>query len=127
MGNLPDFRVREARPFLNIGVDLSGPYTIKMGRLRNAKTSKAWICLFVCCATKALHIELLSELSSESFLAGFRRLAGRRGLCKNVYSDCGTNFVGASNYLNKIFFEVAEKGALKWHFNPPAVPHMGGL
>lgn len=127
MGNLPEFRVNQARPFLNTGVDLAGPFTLKVGKLRNAKTSKAWICLFVCCATKALHIELLSDLSTECFLAGFRRLMGRRGICKNVYSDCGTNFLGANNYLNTIFSEVSESEGIKWHFNPPAAPHMGGL
>ena len=127
MGNLPEFRVREARPFLNVGVDLAGPYTLKSSKLRNAKTTKAWICLFVCCAIKAIHIELISELSTEAFLAAFRRLISRRGICKNVYSDCGTNFVGANNYFQKIFAEVSEKEAIKWHFNPPAAPHMGGL
>ncbi|XP_044760769.1 uncharacterized protein LOC123318219 [Coccinella septempunctata] len=127
MGNLPDFRVKQARPFLNTGVDLAGPFMIKMGRIRTNKTFKAWICLFVCCATKAIHMELISELSSDAFLAGFRRFIGRRGICKNIYSDCGKNFIGSDKYLKNIYALVAEKEAIRWHFNPPSAPHMGGL
>lgn len=57
------------------------------------------MCVFVCMATKAIHLEAVSELSTLAFLATFRRFAGRRGVCSHIYSDCGTNFVGASKKL----------------------------
>lgn len=127
MGNLPEFRVTQLKPFCKVAVDYGGPFTIKLGKLRSSKTTKSYVCLFVCCATKALHLELASDLSTESFLAAFRRFMARRGRCTDVYSDCGTNFVGADNYLKQIFTDIASTEAIHWHFNPPSAPHFGGL
>lgn len=127
MGNLPEFRVTEIKPFCKVAVDFGGPFTITMGKLRGSKTTKSYVCLFVCCATKALHLELASDLSTESFLAAFRRFMARRGRCTDIYSDCGTNFVGADKYFKQIFSDIASTEAIKWHFNPPSAPHFGGL
>ncbi|XP_050308278.1 uncharacterized protein LOC126744769 [Anthonomus grandis grandis] len=98
-----------------------------MGRLRGAKIYKAYVCLFICTNTKCLHLELLSDLTSEALLAGLRRFIARRGKVLNLYSDCGTNFVGSDKYLRQIFSNCAKAEAIAWHFNPPAAPHMGGI
>lgn len=127
MGNLPISRISEAKAFSTSGVDLCGPLLITLGKTRGAKTFKAWICIFVCFATKAMHIELLSELTSECFLAGLRRFIARRGRCSKLVSDCGTNFVGANKYLQDIFHIASETEKINWDFNPPASPHFGGL
>lgn len=66
---------------------------------RNARLVKAYICIFVCFATKAVHIELVADLTSESFLDAFRRFMARRGKVYCMYSDNGTNFVDASKEL----------------------------
>ncbi|XP_055923102.1 uncharacterized protein LOC129953729 [Eupeodes corollae] len=102
MGDLPSQRISQSRPFSNTGCDYAGPFNIKLSKGRNPKTSKAYICLFVCMATKAIHLELVSDLTSEAFLAAFRRFVSRRGLCSNVYSDNGTNFQGARRCLNEM-------------------------
>lgn len=127
MGNLPKFRVSQAKAFENVGVDLTGNFTITMSRIRGSKTLKAYVCLFICCATKAIHLELISDLSTEAFLAAFRRFMARRGRVKNVYSDNGTNFVGAAKYIKQIYLDTASRESLLWHFNPASAPHMGGL
>lgn len=127
MGNLPKFRISQAKAFQNVGTDFCGPFSVTMGRVRGAKVTKAYICLFICCAVKAVHLELVSEMSSEAFLCALRRFIARRGLCLNIYSDCGSNFVGADKYLRQIFRECAEKVSVSWHFNPPSAPHMGGI
>lgn len=127
MGDLPKFRISQAKAFENVGIDLTGHFLITMNRLRGSRTLKAYVCLFICCTTKAVHLELLSELSSESFLAGFRRFIARRGRCSNVYTDNGTNFVGAAKYLKEIYLHTANVEVIKWHFNPPSAPHMGGI
>ncbi|XP_030765048.1 uncharacterized protein LOC115889242 [Sitophilus oryzae] len=88
---------------------------------------KAYICLFVCMATKALHLELVSDLSSETFLGALLRFISRRGRCNHIYSDCGTNFVGASRELINMLKSAAEQEQISWHFNPPSAPHFGGL
>nr|CAI5833897.1 unnamed protein product [Callosobruchus analis] len=127
MGNLPSFRVSQLKPFSQITVDYAGPFSVTMGRIRGAKTFKAYICVFVCGATKAIHLELASDLTTEAFLAAFRRFVSRRGRCTDVYSDQGTNFIGAYNQMKEFAKVASEKLSLKWHFNPPASPHFNGL
>lgn len=127
MGALPRFRISQIKPFSTIGVDFGGPFTITLGKLRGSKTTKAYICVFVCVVTKAVHVELASDLSTEAFLAAFRRFMSRRGRCSTIYSDCGTNFVGAHKYLKEIFLNATKVEAIEWKFNPPSAPHFSGL
>ncbi|KAL0839095.1 hypothetical protein ABMA28_017074 [Loxostege sticticalis] len=139
MGDLPKHRVVPQRPFSISGVDLAGPVTLKLfnGRGSN-RTQKGYIVLFICTAVKAVHLELVTSLSSEAFLAAFRRFTARRGHCHKLISDCGTNFVGASkdlkdlhdNCLKNLPPEIAEtlaQNGTHWTFNPAGAPHMGGL
>lgn len=139
MGNLPQQRLASTRAFLTCGVDYAGPLILRLHSGRCNRTTKAYIALFVCFSTKAVHLELVSDLSSGAFLACFRRFTARRGKCADIYSDCGTNFVGADKDLQELHAAVkiqlsdpvlgntlANDGT-NWHFNPPAAPNMGGL
>lgn len=138
MGNLPKDRVNLARAFQHCGVDYAGPLTTKAYKGRCKKFSKSYIALFVCLCTKALHLEVVSDLSSPSFLAAFKRFVGRRGRVHRMYSDNGTNFVGANRILQSdviaaekswktdLDIELKDLGT-DWHFIPPATPHFGGL
>lgn len=135
MANLPSARVRPTRAFLHSGVDFAGPITSKLYKGRCKQTAKSYISLFVCMVTKAIHLELVSDLTSEAFLAAFRRFIARRGRCTDLYSDCGTNFVGANRELQLFASQLQEEKFVSmlindgttWHFNPPASPHFGGL
>lgn len=127
MSDLPPARVSQVKPFSHTGIDFAGPFTITMGKYRGAKSMKAYICVFVCFATKAMHLELVSDLSSEACLAAMRRFVARRGRCSHIYSDCGTNFVGVNRTLVSFCKDAAKDSAIAWHFNPPAAPHFGGL
>ncbi|XP_063233612.1 uncharacterized protein LOC134537270 [Bacillus rossius redtenbacheri] len=139
MGNLPVDRVTQAKPFLKTGVDYAGPFKITMSRLRKARIQDAYLCLFVCFATKAIHLELASDLTTDAFIAAFRRFLSRRGRCSDLHSDCGTNFVGASRLLTGLrafmsskdthdsFAQSLVEHQVTWHFNPPSAPHFGGL
>lgn len=131
MGDLPAPRVQVSRPFLVCGVDYAGPYMIKNSYLRNTKTVKAWVCIFVCFASKAVHVELVTELSTNSFLCAFKRLIARRGLPTNVHSDNAKNFIGADRIINEIkevtFQNFLSENRIVWHFIPPRSPHVGGL
>lgn len=127
MANLPAVRINQVKPFSSVGVDYGGPFTITMAKLRGAKTLKAYLCLFVCLTTKAVHLELASDLSTDAFLAALRRFISRRGRCSHIYSDCGTNFVGAQRYLQSCMQQAVEKERIQWHFNPPSAPHFGGI
>lgn len=138
MGDLPKERVTPARLFLNSGVDFDGPYQVLMSRGRGAKTNKCYIAIFVCMATKAIHLELVGDMTSEAFIAAFRRFVARRGRCSHLWSDQGRNFVGANKLLShawkeaKLEFDelISEKLALdgtQWHFIPAYSPNFGGL
>lgn len=67
-----------------------------------SKILPAYICLFICFSTKAIHIELVSDLTTECFLAAFRRFVSRRGKPAQVFSDNGKTFVGAKSELSKL-------------------------
>jgi len=102
MGNLPPSRVMPTRAFLKSGIDYAGPFIVKSWKGRGAKQYKAYIALFVCLSTKAIHLELVTDLTSAGFLAAFRRFSGRRGHISDLYSDNGTNFIGAKTELAEL-------------------------
>lgn len=138
MGDLPKQRITPARPFLNSGVDFAGPYQTLMSRGRGVRLNKSYIAIFVCMATRAIHLELVSDLTSEAFIGAYRRFVSRRGKCAHLWSDQGRNFVGASKALAEAFIEakldwdgeiskkLAEDGT-QWHFIPCYSPNFGGL
>ncbi|XP_011880190.1 PREDICTED: uncharacterized protein LOC105568822 [Vollenhovia emeryi] len=116
------------------GVDYAGP--LKTWKRRGAKTTKGWICVFVCFSTSAVHLEAVSDYSTEGFIAAYRRFSSRRGIAHTLHSDCGTNFIGADAALKRLFIQSTQEHQrvshllsqdnTRWEFNPPATPHMGG-
>lgn len=137
MADLPASRVTPCSPFARTAVDFCGPLLIKQSSRRNAPSVKAYICVFVCMVTKAVHLELASSLSSDCFIGALSRFVARRGLCKEIYSDNGTNFHGAASnsreildFLRSSHPDIANhlsERHIVYHFNPPESPWMGGL
>ncbi len=134
MGDLPLHRVNPSRPFSKVGIDYAGYFSIRLP-VRSKATLKCWLAIFVCLSTRAIHIEVVSSLSTDCFLAALRRFVSRRGLPSDIFSDCGTNFKGANKVLqdfiniaksNHVVVDSANRG-IQWHFNPPGAPHFGGL
>lgn len=103
MGQLPTTRVTPSRPFLHSGIDYAGPVSVKTWKGRAAKTYKGYLAIFVCMSTSAVHLELVTDYTTEAFIAAYKRFTGRRGICATLRSDCGTNFVGADAVLCKLF------------------------
>ncbi|CAG5003707.1 unnamed protein product [Parnassius apollo] len=139
MGDLPPPRVTPSRPFTHTGVDFTGHVEVKANKGRGIKTMKAYVAVFVCLCTKALHLELVSDLSTVAFLNALKRMCARRGKPRHIYSDNGTNFVGAARALEKqrkealqcyinndVITNMSEWG-IEWHFNAPSWPTAGGL
>ncbi|XP_076394270.1 uncharacterized protein LOC143265515, partial [Megachile rotundata] len=131
MSALPVGRVAfRQRPFTHCGVDYFGPLMVKIGRRRE----KRWGVLFTCLTTRAIHLEIAHSLSASSAIMASQRLAARRGTPQVVYSDNGTNFRGADKELKDAtasmdrakIKEYALSKRVKWVFNPPDAPHMGG-
>lgn len=138
MAALPSPRVTPSRPFLHSGVDFAGPFELKKWRGKCNSFYKSYIALFICLSTKAVHMELVIDLSSAAFIAAYRRFIARRGIARHIYSDCGTNFVGAKRFITRSMRDVENKWSdevqrelatfqTNWHFNPPGSPHFGGL
>ncbi|XP_071578820.1 uncharacterized protein [Temnothorax nylanderi] len=138
MGSLPGDRIRPTRAFSITGVDFAGPIITLVNKGRGRKTCKSYVVLFICFATKAIHLEATSELSTAAFLAALRRFIGRRGLPSKICSDNATNFVGAKRELEELytFIQTSIKGSvgdalqekgIEWCFIPPYSPHLGGL
>ncbi|CAG7825307.1 unnamed protein product [Allacma fusca] len=110
MADLPSSRVVMTRPFTNVGVDFAGPVVLKCSMGWSPKTTKACIAVYVCFCTKAVNLELVSDLSTTAFIASLRRFTVRRGLPKTFHSDNGSNFVGATRELQEILaFTLADE------------------
>ena len=110
---LPKFRVEEAPPFTFTGVDFAGPLYVKSG----AGMEKVWICLYTCCVVRAVHLDLVSDQTTPTFLRSFRRFVARRGVPCQMISDNGKTFKAASTALREV----------KWVFNVPKAPWWGGV
>lgn len=137
MGNLPKERITPSRPFSFCGTDFAGPFNIKANKLRNTKLIKVYLCIFVCFSTKATHLELVSDMSTDAFLNCVKRFISRRGKPAKIFSDNGTNFIGANSALkeflkilshneNEIGSSLAAE-SITWSFIPSRSPHQGGI
>ena len=133
MANLPEDRLEPAPPFTFCAVDYFGPWHIKEGR----REVKRYGVLFTCLASRAVHLEVASSLSTDSFLNAYRRFVGRRGPVRQLRCDQGTNFVGAKNELQqalstleheKIRQELVKNNCdwVDFKMNVPDASHMGG-
>lgn len=138
MGELPEARSNPSRPFYHTGVDYTGYVDVKSSKGRGIKTFKGYIAVFVCMVTKAVHLELVSDLTSAAFLAALKRMAARRGIPGHIYSDNGTNFVGANRIIQQeiidlksiisteFLSDISEMN-IAWHSNAPLWASAGGL
>ncbi|GFT83481.1 integrase catalytic domain-containing protein [Trichonephila clavipes] len=109
MGNLPSERVTPSAPFLNSGVDFCGPFQIKFKNQRKGIFSKVYVAIFVCLTTKAIHLEAVTDLTTEAFIAALKRLCARRGRISTLMSDNATNFKGAAAELNRFIKLICNK------------------
>lgn len=140
MGNIPSYRLAPAIPFTYTGVDYAGYFNIKSSSRKNAPYIKGYISLFICLTSRAIHLELVSDLSAEQFLKAFKRFVSRRGIPSEMHSDNGTNFVKAAKLLDEMFSKAdlkahetnerflswLQSNRIKWSNIPPHAPHFGG-
>lgn len=137
MADLPADRVTPGRPFEVSGVDYAGPFNLKYTD-KDGKwilDVKAWIVVFVCMKTRAIHLDIVDNLRSSSFIACFESFVSRRGHCYKLYSDNGTSFIGAEKAIATAYKRWQEEGIVdriartgtQWKFMTPAAPHQGGI
>ena len=136
MGHLPDFRVTPNRPFLHTVLDYAGAFNVGFAPGRGKKSHKTYVALFICCCTRAVHLELVSDYSSAAILAAIQRFSSRQGRPAHLYSDNGTTFHGADKELRRgivrlrlntdLYTEFVIQGTT-WYFVPPSATHFEGL
>ena len=134
MADLPSSRLMEVPPFTYCGVDMFGPFIIKQRR----SEVKRYGAMFTCVNSRAVHTEVTHSLDTDSFIQALRRMIARRGNIRTIYSDNGSNFIGAGNELKRVFEEIDDKKIqvfmqgfggdwIKCKRNPPVASHMGGV
>ncbi|XP_063824326.1 uncharacterized protein LOC135073976 [Ostrinia nubilalis] len=135
MGNLPQQRLQPGGyPFDSVGVDYAGPMAVANRTGRGCRLTKSYIAIFVCFTTKAVHLELVGDLTSKNYLLALRRFISRRGKPSHIFSDNGTSFVGAVNEISKFLkgncdslaSDMAQE-SINFHFIPAYSPNFGGL
>lgn len=137
MAPLPADRLEFTYPFAATGLDYAGPIKVTPSRGRGITSAKGYICIFVCLVTKAVHVEIVSDLTTKAFIAAFNRFTMRRGLPKSIRSDNGKTLVGAEREIAKLFkmtspqFQEIQQYVnnieITWSFSPPYGPHFGGI
>lgn len=137
MADLPLFRTERSRPFAFVGCDYAGPFHLKTSMRRNAGTSKGYIALFICLTTKALHLELVCDQTSDEFIMAFENLISRRGIPTLLYTDNAKNFIRTANEIqnfhdqlfsqNNAFTKLLSIKQIEFKTIPARAPHMGGI
>ncbi|GFQ92318.1 integrase catalytic domain-containing protein [Trichonephila clavata] len=128
---LPKDRTVEFLTFLTCAVDFAGPIYIKT----RTGSEKAYIVIFTCAATRAIHLEVATNLSTETFLLPFKRFISRRGLCKTIYSDNAKSFIKANKILNEVWSRISKskvqqyffENKIIWKFIIPRASWWGGF
>ena len=134
MADLPDIRFQETQSpvvFTNVGVDYLGPFAV-VHRVTEVKT---YICLFTCLVTRAIHLEVAEDLSTDKCLTAIRRFIARRGQPRLFLSDNGSNFLGARKQIRRrplmldhdYIKDQLLNQSVEWKLNPPSAPHFGGV
>nr|XP_034328410.1 uncharacterized protein LOC117689956 [Crassostrea gigas] len=129
MADLPLDRLTPGPPFTSVGLDVFGPWPVVTRKTRGGSAqSKRWAVLFSCLTTRAVHIEVIEDMSSSCFVNALRRFVALRGPVKLFRSDKGTNFiVNAVNVEDKMVQTYLKDNRATWLFNAPHASHMGGV
>ena len=117
----------------------AGLFHIRQGHIHHPVIIKSYACMFVSLMTRAIHIELCANLTTEEFMAMLRRFCARLGIPTSLYYNNGTNFQGTRNKIHEIqqlilskstqsaVSDIISKSSIEWHMIPPRAPHFGRL
>ena len=131
--DLPQFRVDQDPPFTHVGIDFAGPLIVKReSHIQTNSEFKCYVCLFTCASTRAVHLELVEDLTVESFIRSFRRFSARRGLPATIISDNAKTFKAASKEVKNLLRtprlkEYFTLKGVQWKFIVELAPFQGGF
>lgn len=134
MAPLVASRVNVSHPFEHVSLDYCGPFDVRRYSGRCNSHQKCYEAVFICQAIRAIHLEVVEELTASAFLDAYQLFAARRGHCRSITSDNATNFVGANNELRKVLADwrecsldpAFETRGIEWKFIMPRSPSQGG-
>ena len=125
---LPQIRTQDVHPFTFTGVDFTGALYVR----HEKQEVKVYVCLFTCATTRAVHLEIVQDLTAQTFLMAFRKFAARRSLPSIMISDNGSTYLSAAEELHilmqlpEVKKELGKKG-VTWRFIPKRAPWYGGF
>ena len=96
---LPTFQVKEEPPLTYTGVDFAGLY-VNTNDITNSK--KVWICLYTCCVASVVYLDIVPDISTQTFLRILKRFTARRGLPRRIISDNGKTFKAAAKAVRAV-------------------------
>ena len=127
---LPDYRVTKSVPFSTCGIDFAGPFYVRHSK--EVILDKVYLCLYTCASSRAVYLDLSTDLTAEAFIRSFKRFSTRRGFPQRVISDNAKNFKSANQQLSALFElpsvqrYLAEK-RVRWQFNLDRASWYGGI
>ena len=127
-GNLPTTRTQGVTPYETIGVDFAGPIKYQVTKKMEGK---AYLALYACGLTRGVYLDLLPSLETSKFLTSLKGFIARRGRPRVIYSDNGSTFKAAADWLRKAmkdekFHTCLSKLDIAWRFNLSRAPWWGG-
>ena len=126
--SLPEFRVKDVPPFTNVGIDFAGPLFYKT---KSGDMDKCYIALYTCCTSRAIHLDLVTDLTSQTFLRSFRRFTARLGTPSLINTDNAKTFKFSAKFIDTLTRDqplltyLQDKG-IQWRFNLERAPWWGG-
>ncbi|XP_071037993.1 uncharacterized protein [Parasteatoda tepidariorum] len=137
ISNLPSYRLNPEFTFNKSGLDFCAPFFVKQKNQREVSLQKIYVAVFVCLCTRAVHLEIVSDLTTESLIATLKRFLARRGKCSRLMSDNASNFGGARNELKRLYslaqspeqelIDYLLTEEVTWKFIPQCGPHFRGI
>lgn len=127
-GQLPEDRTTVGTAFEVIGTDFAGPIKYKLGK---KSEGKAYLAIFTCGLSRAVHLELMASLETDHFIPCLKHFIARRGRPRVIYSDNGGTFIKAAKWLQQLRKDERLQGLLEqheitWKFNLSRAPWWGG-
>ena len=127
-GNLPTTRTRGNTPYQVIGVDFAGPIRYSVTRKKEAK---AYLALYACSLTRAVHLDLVKSLTAAEFVISLKKFIARRGRPELIYSDNAATFQAAAKWINDVrederLNNLLANLSIEWRFNLSRAPWWGG-
>ncbi|MBA4719447.1 MAG: transposase family protein [Nitrosopumilus sp.] len=120
----------EQPPFTNTGVDFAGPLYIRYPG--STRSNKVWLCLFTCCVVRAVHLDLVPDMTTTAFLRCMKRFVARRGLPRRIVSDNAQTFKCAAKSITAMLSQqdvqqYLSGNKVQWVFNVEKAPWWGGI